>query len=195
MKEMVMSARISSILYLLGAIVVLSFVPAAAAQDAVPAPEPRPSPLALTHVTLDDGTYIKIHYGSPRMRGRDIFGGLVPYGEVWRLGANEATEMTITKNIVLGGKQIPAGTYSLVAIPEEDKWTLVVNRSIGQWGAFSYSPETDLVRIEVPVEQAGQPHEAFTMNLVKNEGEKDARLVMVWDRTQVTVPITSGSSS
>ena len=147
----------------------------------------------MSQLTLDDGTYLKVHYGSPRMRGRGIFGGLVPYGEVWRLGANEATEITITKKIQFGGKELPAGTYSLFAIPERDKWTVIVNKNLGQWGAFSYGNDADQMRIEVPVQTPTEAYEVFTVSFKKDEGEKNARLEMVWDKTQVSVPIEPGS--
>ena len=178
---------------ILSAIVLLATATPAAAQEVVPAPEPRPSPLAMSQLTLDDGTYLNVHYGSPRMRGRDIFGGLVPYGEVWRLGANEATEITVTKKVRFGGKELPAGTYSLFAIPAKDKWTVIVNKNLGQWGAFSYADDADQLRIEVPVQVPTEAYEAFTINLKKNEGEKNGRLEMVWDKTQVTIPIEPGS--
>lgn len=180
-------------LSILSAIVLLAAATPAAGQDVVPAPEPRPSPLAMSQLTLDDGTYLKVHYGSPRMRGREIFGGLVPYGEVWRLGANEATEITITKAVRFGGKELPAGTYSLFAIPMRDKWTVIVNKNLGQWGAFSYSEDADQLRIEVPVATPTEAYEAFTINLKKNEDDEKARLEMVWDDAQVVVPIESGS--
>lgn len=177
----------------LSAIVLLAATTPAAGQDVVPAPEPRPSPLSISQLTLDDGTYIKIHYGSPRKRGRVIFGGLEAYDKVWRLGANEATELTTTKSIRFGGKVLPAGTYSLFAIPAKDKWTVIVNKNLGQWGAFSYDVAADQMRVEVPVETPAEAYEAFTINLNKNEGEKMARLEMVWDKTRVTIPIESGS--
>lgn len=161
----------------------------AAAQDVVAAPDPRPSPLALAQVTLGDGTYIKIHYSSPRKRGRQIFGGLVPFKQVWRFGANEATEMTVTQPIVFGGKTVEPGTYALFAIPDEDEWILILNKNLGQWGAYSYAEEDDYTRISVPAEQADGSHEAFTLSLEKKDDEAGARLVAVWDTTRVTVPI------
>lgn len=166
----------------------------AAAQDVVPAPESRPSPLALAQATLHDGTYVKVHYGSPRKRGRNVFGALVPYDKVWRLGANEATELTTTQPIRFGGKPLPAGTYSLFAIPHEGSWTVIVNENLGQWGAFSYSQDADVLRIDAPVQRTEQIHEAFTINLEQDEGESGARLVMTWDQTRVTVPIEAVGS-
>lgn len=160
-----------------------------AAQEVVPAPDPRPSPLALTQITLQDGTYVKIHYSSPRKRGREIFGGLEPYGEVWRFGANEATELTTTQPILFGDTELPAGTYALFAIPTEETWTIIVNENLGQWGAFSYAEDDDVFRIEVPAESTDQTYEAFTINLEENEGQPGASMIAVWDDTRIRVPI------
>lgn len=164
------------------------------AQQVVPAPEARASPLELAQLTLSDGTYIMIHYGAPRKRGRDIFGGVVPYGNVWRLGANEATEMTTTREIRFGGRVLPAGTYALFAIPDEEEWTLIVNTNLGQWGAFSYSPKADYLRLQAAAERTDEVHEAFTIRLERADGGADARLVIVWDRTRVAIPIRTTTS-
>lgn len=176
------------LLLVAGALLVLTDRPAAA-QDVVPAPEPRPSPMAVAQTTFSDGTYVVVRYGSPRKRGREIFGGLEAFGEVWRLGANEATEMTVTQDVMFGGTRLPAGTYALFAIPYEDRWTIVVNEQLGQWGAFSYSQDADIARIDVPVDPTDRVHEAFTISLEPNEGETAADLSMVWDRTRVTLPV------
>ena len=187
------SLRLVVRLVLLSALTLAVVLPASA-QDVVPAPDSRPSPLALAQVTLGDGTYVKVHYSSPRKRGRDIFGGLVPYDKVWRLGANEATELTTTESIRIGGKQLPAGTYSLFAIPHENSWTLIANGNLGQWGAFSYAEDADVLRLEAPAQRTEQIHEAFTINLEQDEGQSGARLVMTWGQTRVTVPIEPVSS-
>ena len=185
------SIRLLIPMALIGAMV---FAAPASAQEVVPAPESRPSPLALAQATLGDGTYVKVHYSSPRKRGRDVFGGLVPYDKVWRLGANEATELTTTQPIRLGGELLPAGTYSLFAIPHENTWTIIVNENLGQWGAFSYTEDADVLRVEASAQRTERIHEAFTVNLEQEEGEPGARLVMTWDRTRVTVPIEAVSS-
>lgn len=161
----------------------------AVAQDVEPAPDPRPSPLALAQITLEDGTYVKIHYSSPRKRGREIFGGLEPLNEVWRFGANEATELTTTQPIVFGDRELQAGTYSLFAIPREDTWTIIVNENLGQWGAFSYSEEGDVTRVDVPAQQADKIYEAFTIRLDESEDKPGASMVAVWDATMISVPI------
>lgn len=166
-------------------------VAGAHAQDVVPAPEARPSPLALAQKKLNDGTYIKITYSSPQRRDprtgrpREIFGNLAPFGEVWRLGANEATEITTTGDINFGGKRLPAGTYSLFAIPAQDKWTMIVNKDLGLWGAYEYDKANDVLRFDVPTVTSPDIHEAFTISF-DDAGEK---LNMMWDRTQVVIPI------
>ncbi|NNE34204.1 MAG: DUF2911 domain-containing protein, partial [Rhodothermales bacterium] len=117
------------------------------------------SPMAIAAVTLDDGTYVKIVYSSPRKRGREIFGGLVPYGEVWRTGANEATELTVTNGVLLNGNVLAAGTYALFTIPGDEQWTVIINRNLGQWGAYDYDPEADVVRFNVPALTIDKMHE------------------------------------
>lgn len=161
------------------------------AQEVVPPPDARPSPMAVAQATLSDGTYIAVRYSSPRKRGREIFGELEPYGAVWRLGANEATEMTVTQDVRFGGTRLAAGTYALFAIPNEDKWTIIVNHNLGQWGAFSYDESADVARIDVPIEHTDRIYEAFSISLEPSDDESAASLSAVWDQTRVTLPIES----
>jgi hypothetical protein len=161
----------------------------AAAQDVeeVAAPEARPSPLMLARTTLDDGTYVKIHYGSPRKRDRVLFGELVPYGELWRTAANEGSELTVTQEVTFGGEPLPAGTYTLFTIPGEAQWTVILNSGLGQNGTGGYDPGKDVVRVDVPAETTNQMYEAFTIDFEEAAGGAD--LVMRWDQTRVAVPI------
>jgi tetratricopeptide (TPR) repeat protein len=95
-------------------------------------------------------TEVKIQYSSPAVRDRRIWGDLVPYGEIWRAGANEATKISFSKNVVLNGNIVPAGEYALFIIPqEEEKWTVILNKVAGQWGAFKYNETEDLLRTQV----------------------------------------------
>lgn len=160
-----------------------------AAQDVVAPPNP-PSPRAITQASFSDGTYAVIHYGSPRKRDRVIFGGLVPFDEVWRLGANEATEITVTQDVHLGDNKLAAGTYALLAIPGEASWTLILNSSLGMWGAYTYSEDNDVFRMDTPVSMTDNIHEAFTISLEANEEGSSAMLSMVWDQTSVAIPVT-----
>ncbi|MFA0964815.1 DUF2911 domain-containing protein [Roseivirga sp. BDSF3-8] len=153
------------------------------AQDSL---TPEPSPLEVVSVKLND-LYMKVVYSRPHMRGRDIFGGLVPYGEVWRTGANEATEITLTEDVIFGGKELPAGTYAIFTIPNEDSWTVIVNTDLGQWGAFKYNEELNLFTFEVPVEKTDVAYEPFTITFDLNKDS--VSMNMIWDRTKVTIPI------
>lgn len=184
------------LLYFCPFLIFLALPLSAHAQDTVEVvPPPRSgslarSPLALA-ITWIDSTYVKIVYSSPRKRGREIFGALVPYGEVWRTGANEATEITTTGDLIFGGHHLPAGTYSLYTIPYPDRWTIIINRGLGQWGTFDYDPELDLFRFDVPARQTDKRYEGFTISFEK---EKDQTyLYLRWDRTEVRIPVAAAS--
>src|SRR5665213_54577 len=101
---------------------------------AIPGATQVVSPPAKTYCKFLDGKTITVHYSSPRMRGRKIFGDLVPFGEVWRVGADEATTFVPTANVVLGDKNVPQGKYTLFALPTPNKWTLIVSKQTGEWG-------------------------------------------------------------
>src|SRR5438874_10472947 len=105
----------------------------------------RPSPAAQAQCQFADGKTIRVDYSSPRAKGRKIYGGLVPYGKVWRAGANEATTFVTDTDVNVGGKTVPAGSYTMFAIPAEDKWTLVISKKTGEWGTAYPGPENDLV--------------------------------------------------
>jgi hypothetical protein len=154
------------------------------AQEAL---KPRPSPMYMTTIKYDD-TYVKITYGRPHKRDRDIFGGLVPYGEIWRTGANEATELTATGDIKLAGNLVEEGTYSLFTIPKEEEWTIILNNALGQWGAYDYNPDKDVLRFEVPVEETDVIYEPFTIEF--KQDNSNAYLEMKWDRTKVSIPVS-----
>lgn len=149
--------------------------------------EPRPSPMAAV-TTQQGGTYVKVVYSRPHKRGRKIFGSeLAPYGKVWRFGANEATEITITKDIKVCGKPLKAGTYSLYAIPREEKdWTIIFNKALGQWGAFNYDQSKDALRVKVLPQHSDITYEPLTITF----SEEGNAMIMTWDTTKVVIPIT-----
>ncbi len=153
------------------------------AQEAL---EARPSPMAVAIMKFED-TYVKIIYGRPHKKEREIFGGLVPYGQVWRTGANEATEITSTKDFKIGGKNLSAGTYSLFSIPQKDNWTIIINSGLGQWGAYQYNQELDIMRFEVAAEQTQVSYEPFTIEFIKEA--ENTNLLLMWDKTKVSIPI------
>lgn len=151
------------------------------AQEAV---QNRPSPLAIAACKYKD-TYLKIVYCQPHKRGREVFGQLVPYAQVWRLGANEATEITITREVFIGGQFLPAGTYSMFAIPDKDKWTIIFNSELGQWGSYNYNKAKDVLKMDVvPKQLPGDlVYEAFTIAIDQKNNKAD--IVFTWDKTTV----------
>jgi hypothetical protein len=155
----------------------------AGAQEAL---KPRPSPMAVIAMKYKD-CYVKVVYSQPQKRGREIFGGIVPFGEVWRTGANEATEITITKDILFNSTLIKAGTYSLFTIPDRVKWTIILNSETGLWGSYNYNSRLDVVRFDVPVQNLDTPYEPFTM-MFEQVNDK-ASLILMWDKTKVAIPI------
>lgn len=140
-------------------------------------------PPASPHDTVSAAN-VKVTYGRPYKKGRAIFGGLVPYDQVWRTGANEATEITFAKDGTFGGQPVKAGTYSLFTIPTEKEWTIILNSALKQWGSFGYDKikDKDVLKVKVPAGKAPSETEQFTITLPANS------LVLTWDKTQVTVP-------
>ncbi len=137
---------------------------------------------ASAHTTVK-GDFISVTYGQPKMKGRAIFGGLVPYGQVWRTGADEATEITITKGCMFGGKQVSPGTYTLFTIPEKGEWTIILNTELKQWGAFGYDAikNKNVLVAKVPSTTLTTPVETFTIDV------KDNGIILSWDKTSVFV--------
>lgn len=146
----------------------------------------RPSPAGTADVTLK-GQTISIHYSRPSMRGRKIMGGLVPFGEVWRTGANEATELSTPLDLTIGGANVPAGKYTLYTLVGERDWKLIVNKQTGQWGT-EYHPEQDLVRVDMHTGKTPAPVEQFTISWSKT-GADAANLVLEWENTRASVSV------
>lgn len=130
---------------------------------------------------------IKVSYSRPSAKGRTIFGQLESFGKVWRVGANESTEIRFAKAATIGGKTIPAGTYSLFAIPEQDKWVVIINKQTDRWGAYAYDEAKDVVRVTVPVTTLTNVVEA--LSIVFTPQTAGTNLVIAWDKTAVEVPI------
>jgi hypothetical protein len=171
-----MLRRISSILLILAACG-LSF----AQQDK----NKRPSPAAQGQCRFSDGKTITVDYSSPRMKGRKIFGDLVPYGEVWRTGANEATTFVTTANLSAGGKDIPAGSYTIFTVPAQDNWTLIISKHTGQWGIpYKYQSE-ELARVQMSVSKTSAPVENFTIGF--DQGGGSCTMKLSWENTDASV--------
>jgi hypothetical protein len=150
--------------------------------------EQRKSPHENTSITLN-GNKITITYGRPSLRGRKAVGGsLAPFGQVWRMGADEATKLTTGADLTIGDLKVPKGSYALFTIPENDHWTLIVNKTADQWGAFSYDSSKDLGRTQMKVTKLSSPVEEFTISLKRASGNS-ATLTMSWENTQVSTLI------
>ncbi len=147
----------------------------------------RPSPPAKAECKLADGKTVTIDYSSPRAKGRKIFGSLVPYGQVWRAGANEATSLVTSSDITIGGKAVPAGKYTIFTVPDEDKWTLVISKKTGEWGTAYPGPDNDLARIDMKVSKTSAPVENFTITL--DPAGNGCTLKMEWENTRASVDI------
>jgi len=149
----------------------------------------KPSPAVSTSCDLGGGKTIKTNYSSPRMKGRKIYGGLVPFGEVWRTGANEATTFVTSSDVEVGGKSIPAGSYTIFTVPNADKWTLIVNKKTGEWG-IPYKYESDeLARVDMNVSKLPAPMENFTITYDKSAG--GCTMKIDWEMTRATVNISA----
>lgn len=140
----------------------------------------------------DNSSLVRIIYSSPQKRERKIFGSLVPFGELWRTGANEATEITFFEDVNFNGKHVLAGTYSLFTIPGKEQWIIIINKVINTWGTFDYEKSKDVVRIKTPTNQTAATVEKFSITFrPTNNG---TNLLMGWDDTYIEVPITNKNS-
>jgi hypothetical protein len=157
-----------------------------AAQQAVAGPLGPLSPRDTTRAVIQ-GAALQVDYGRPRKRGREIFGGVVPWNRIWRLGANAATQLSTSEDLEIDGRRIPAGTYSLYLLPTPSGATLIVNRQTGQWGT-SYDPAHDLAHLPATAEHGGIPADQFTI-AVEPEAEGGV-LRMTWDTTSYRVLFT-----
>jgi Protein of unknown function (DUF2911) len=139
-------------------------------------------------------TDIEISYSRPGVKGRTIFGSLVPYGQVWRTGANQATKITFSTAVKLNGTDIPAGTYALFTIPGEEEWTIIINKGAAQWGAFQYNQKDDVARFQARAVAINLPIETFTIefNAIHDDS---ARINLVWDRTVVPIKVETDLTS
>jgi len=154
--------------------------------------QPFTSPAANATATIGGAT-IKIDYNAPSMHGRKIIGGLVPYGKVWRAGANKATLLHTDADLTIGDVAVPKGDYSLYVLVDQTQWTLIINKKTGQWGinhdgTTTEDPALDLGRAKMELSKGG-PIETFNIS-VKETGAKTGKLQMEWENTIATVPIT-----
>ncbi len=130
----------------------------------------------------------RVIYSRPQKNGRLIFGDLVEYGKVWRLGANEATEIEFFRSVKIGDKKVEKGRYTLYAIPMEDSWTIIVNKDNDTWGAFKYDELKDVVRTTVPIQKLNEGVEALAMTFEKSDA--GCNLIIAWDNVKASLPIS-----
>jgi hypothetical protein len=147
--------------------------------------QPIPSPRDSVFLTLDTNV-ISVNYGRPSIRGRKIMGGLVPWNQVWRTGANQATHLKTSFDMTFGGVPVTRGTYTLWTLPSADGWKVILNKQTGQWGTV-YDPSLDLARFDATVEQNPATVEKFTINL-KATGKTSGVMLLMWENTTVSVP-------
>jgi hypothetical protein len=147
----------------------------------------RQSPAAKAECKFSDGKTIHVDYSSPRMRGRKIFGGLVPYGGVWRTGANQATSFVLDTAVTVGGTSVPAGSYTLFTIPKENEWTLIISKATGEWGEPYPGESQDFARVPMKVSKLPAPVEEFTIAFDHEGGGCTMRFD--WETTRASVQI------
>ena len=164
-----------------------------------PAPALDKSPMDISYFPVDypilkiqdkvtGPPVVRVLYSRPQKKGRVLFGDLVQYGQVWRLGANEATEIEFFKDVKIDGKKVKKGRYTLYALVDADKWTLILNKETDTWGAFRYDSTKDLMRTTVPIQKQSSVVEELSMAFEKNKD--GANLIINWDDIRVGMPIS-----
>lgn len=169
------------VLWIIGALAVLVLV----AYWGIRSYTKSASPEATAEIN-QNGVDVKVEYCQPYKKGRKIFGGLVPYGQVWRTGANEATVITLEQNVTVAGQPLDEGEYSLWTIPSEGNWIVIFNRETGQWGT-DYDQTKDVLRVPVLARKRGAVAEQFYISFAPQSGGTD--MVLAWDNTEAVVPI------
>jgi hypothetical protein len=157
-------------------------------------PAQRPSPSAKANCSFSDGKSVTVDYSSPRAKGRKIYGGLVPYGEVWRAGANEATTFVIDTDVVVGGKTVPAGAYTIFTIPNQDKWTLIISKKTKNakggpvWGVPYPGEADDFARVDMKASKLPSNVENFAISFDKSAS--GCTMNLDWETTRASIEIS-----
>jgi hypothetical protein len=146
------------------------------------------SPPAKADCKFSDGKTVHVDYSSPRMKGRKIFGDLVPYGEPWRAGANEATTFVVDADVSVGGKTVPAGSYTLFALPTVDAWKLIISKQTGEWGIPYPGESFDFARVPMKLSKLDSPMENFMIAF--DQGGTTCTLRLAWESTEASVQIS-----
>lgn len=149
---------------------------------------PAGYPILKINGKAKDAPVARVIYSRAMKNNRQVFGGIVKYGSMWRLGANEATEIQFFKDVKIGGKKVAKGTYTMYCIPQQTKWTIIINKDLNTWGDFTYDIKKDVVRTDVNAEALTEPVEAFSMYF--DTVTSGYNLVMAWDTVKVSLPIS-----
>lgn len=150
---------------------------------------PAPSPTQTVKQDFGLGS-IELSYSRPAMKGRKVFGDLVPFGNVWRTGANSATLVTFSDEVTIGGKKVPAGKYGLLSIPNKDSWTLIISKQLDVTSPAAYKAESDVVRVDVNTMKLAEKTESFTIQFA-NVKPTSCELHIMWENTAVSLPIST----
>jgi hypothetical protein len=144
----------------------------------------RPSPPKIADATIGN-LKVNVNYCSPGVKGRKVFGELVPFGKVWRTGANEATTIEVSRDCKMGGGMLRAGKYALFSIPGDTEWTIIVNSVSDQWGSYKYDESKDVLRFKVAPKKSAEFNERFKFEITSDE-RADGRMSIFWENTEVT---------
>jgi len=179
--------RFITLLASIGLVLPLSRISAAEKEIEFPAPS--------QHATITQRvglTDISIDYSRPDMRGREIFGGLVPWDKVWRTGANAPTKIKFSDAVKIEGKEVPAGEYAFYTIPNKDEWTIILSKNLKLWGAYGYKPDADELRVKVKPTTLSEPVETFTIGFadLKDDG---ATITLDWEKAHVPIHLTTNA--
>ncbi|MGB4845369.1 MAG: DUF2911 domain-containing protein [Ferruginibacter sp.] len=148
---------------------------------------PNRYPVLKIQDKVTDPLMARVVYSRPQKNGRVVFGNLIEYGKVWRLGANEATEIEFFGDVKIGDTKIKKGRYTMYAIPNEDKWTIIINKDTDTWGSFKYDEKNDVVRVDIPVQKQTEIKEEFVMAFEKSDTGAD--LIIAWENVKLNLPI------
>ena len=182
-------------IFLIAGVLFVSFV--TIAQSGLPAVDKSPLdvcyyplryPNLKTQDKITEPLTARVIYSRPKKEGRAIFGGLVEYGKLWRLGANEATEIEFYTPVMIGGKKIAKGRYTLYAIVNEKSWTFIINKETDIWGSFKYNQSKDIVRVESPVQTLKEATESLAMTFEKENSI--INLIVAWENIKAALPIS-----
>jgi tetratricopeptide (TPR) repeat protein len=153
---------------------------------------PAPSPTAVIKQDFSTSS-IEITYSRPSMRGRKIFGDLIPFGQVWRTGANAATKISFGEDVMLAGQALKAGTYALYTTPGENSWKVIINKGISNWGISGFDEKDDVIQFDIPAKKTADAVKSFTIAIENLDGNK-CDLVLSWENTKVTIPVLADNN-